>query len=86
MTQVWMLRNSDTDVHVFNRFEHLEPSVRISYSACTNVEIDTIDHQSRKITFRVKGKRGAAFGDNPVHFEDLVVFECWPVWTEPCHL
>lgn len=80
MTQVWMLRNSDTDIHVFNREAHLEPSVRISYSRCNDVVIKSEFTSGRELIFTVTGKRGEET------FEDIVVFKCLPVWTEPCHL
>lgn len=79
MTQVWMVRNSDTDIHLFNRFDHLLPSVEISYSACKKVEI-SFSRQPSKVTFVVKGFRS----DTP--FEETIVADCYPVWTEPSHL
>lgn len=80
MTQVWMLRNSDTDIHVFNREAHLMPSIRISYSRCKDVNIASEFTSSRELVFTVTGKR------NDESFEDKLVFKCLPVWTEPCHL
>ena len=79
MTQVWMIRNSDTDIHLFNRFEHLEPSVRISYSSCKNVVIE-ITRQPREVYFDVSGERE----DGP--FNETIHAKCLPVWTEPSHL
>lgn len=79
MTQVWMLRNSDTDIHVFNRADHLLPSVRISYSACKDVTVDSV-RRPHEIVFTVSGKR------NGEDFSDVIVFKQLPVWTEPCHL
>lgn len=79
MTQVWMLRNSDTDIHVFNRYDHLKPSVAISYCRCQDVQI--VEHRDpRSSTFTVTGKRDG------VDFTDTVTFMCLPVWTEPSHL
>lgn len=79
MTQVWMVRNSDTDIHLFNRREHLEPSVRISYSACEDVVIKP-HYIAREAIFDVTGKR------NGEPFTEQVVARCLPVWTEPSHL
>lgn len=79
MTQVWMLRNSDTDIHVFNRAAHLDESVKISYSRCEDVNINCV-HSFNEITYTVTGKR------NGESFEDCMVFKCLSVWTEPCHL
>lgn len=88
MTQIWMLRNSDTDIHVFNRFEHLLPSVKISYSKCLDVQIEQSERTSHEVIYRVTGKRvdntqGEKFY---ISFEEQVIFKCLPVWTEPCHL
>lgn len=80
MTQVWMLRNSDTDIHLFNREAHLEPSVRISYSRCEDVVIKSIFTARNELVFTVTGKR------NDEIFEDIITFKCLPVWTEPSHL
>lgn len=88
MTQVWMLRNSDTDIHVFNRFEHLLPSVKISYSSCLNIQIEQLERSSYEVIYRVIGKRvDKAQGEEfYTSFDELVTFKCLPVWTEPCHL
>lgn len=79
MTQVWMIRNSDTDIHLFNRYEHLEPSVRISFSACENVQVG-VRRQGRDAYFDVTGIR---VGES---FQETVHALCLPVWTEPSHL
>lgn len=79
MTQVWMIRNSDTDIHLFNRREHLKPSVAISYSTCQDVGIAEL-WEPRKAMFTVTGKRGG------VDFKEFVTATCFPVWTEPSHL
>lgn len=79
MTQVWMIRNSDTDIHLFNRFEHLEPSVRISFSACEDVQI-SITRQPREVYFDVTGRRKGE------QFQETIHALCLPVWTEPSHL
>lgn len=79
MTQVWMCRNSDTDIHLFNRREHLLPSVRISYSACKDVVIEMHDREDG-IYFDVSGMR------NNKPFAETIFFKRCPVWTEPCHL
>jgi hypothetical protein len=84
MTQVWMLRNSDTDIHVFNRYDHLLPSVKITYSRCINVQIEQISHTSREVIYRIRGKRELEHTE--ADFEELCIFFCLPVWTEPCHL
>lgn len=85
MTQVWMIRNSDTDIHLFNRFEHLKPSVEISYSRCQEVVIKeswpSQDFRG-KVIFTITGRRGS---DNS-SFEDKVIAIRLPVWTEPSHL
>lgn len=80
MTQVWMLRNSDTDIHLFNREAHIEPSVAITYSRCKDVVINRT-HGMREITYTITGKRNGGEA-----FEDCLVFICLPVWTEPSHL
>jgi len=88
MTQVWMLRNSDTDIHVFNRFEHLLPSVKISYSRCIDVQIEQSERTSYEVTYRVTGKRvDKAQGEEFFTlFDETIQFKCLPVWTEPCQL
>jgi hypothetical protein len=79
MSEVWMVRNSDTDIHLFNRYEHLGPSVKISYSQCSFVNIEE-KRDPRKTTFTVTGKRN---GEN---FKETVIAHQYPVWTEPSHL
>lgn len=81
MTQVWMCRNSDTDIHLFNRQDHLRPSVEISFSRCTDVTITEryVGHLNELI-FEVKGKIEG------LPFTEQVVFRRLPVWTEPSHL
>lgn len=79
MTQVWMVRNSDTDIHVFNRREHLRPSVNISYSRCQDVSV-VEDWSAREVVFTVTGKRDGE------PFTDTIKAQCFPVWTEPSHL
>ena len=79
MTQVWMVRNSDTDIHLFNRYEHLIPSVRITFGACDNVKID-INREVTKVTFTVTAKYK---GEDR---SETIVAQCLPVWTEPSHL
>jgi len=79
MTQVWMIRNSDTDIHLFNRYEHLEPSVRISYSACKDVVIETV-RKPQEVHFDVSGLRDGE------PFSETIHAVCFPVWTEPSHL
>lgn len=79
MTQVWMVRNSDTDIHLFNRHEHLEPSVRISYGACKDVVV-TMQREVMGTVFTITGKR------RDVPFEETIEAKCFSVWTEPCHL
>lgn len=79
MTQVWMIRNSDTDIHLFNRHEHLLPSVQISYSTCQNVSIEMQRSQDGTY-FDVIGKR------QNEDFHDTIFAKCLPVWTEPSHL
>lgn len=84
MTQVWMLRNSDTDVHLFARREHLEPSVSISYSTCKHVKIVQqagSEYPADTVAYRVTGAR-----DDSGWFDELVIFRRYPVWTEPSHL
>lgn len=80
MTQVWMYRDSDTDIHLFNRFEHLEPSVRITYSRCTDVSVVVFDVTSDYIRYKVTGKNAEQ------QFEEIILFKRLPVWTEPSHL
>jgi len=84
MTQVWMVRNSDTDIHLFNRFEHLEPSVATSYSRCKDVSIKYKHDGMGNITFTITGLRGESGFEAP--FEETIVAKRYPVWTEPCHL
>lgn len=79
MSQVWMVRNSDTDIHLFNRAEHLKPSVEISYSRCTQVKIAE-RREGREIHFHILGKRQG------IDFSETVIAYCYPVWTEPSHL
>lgn len=88
MTQVWMVRNSDTDIHLFNRFEHLKPSVEISFCRCQEVKIE-VEHQPildgdvpllPTVKFHVTGKRDG------VEFKATIAAQRWPVWTEPGHL
>lgn len=79
MTQVWMIRNSDTDIHLFNRYEHLKPSVEISYSRCTEVIINE-RREDREVFYEVSGKRDGQW------FNETVCFIQLPVWTEPSHL
>jgi hypothetical protein len=80
MTQVWMLRNSDTDIHLFNRREHLKPSIEISYSRCQDVTISIISETAQGVTFRIEGKR------NGNKFDETIYFKRLPIWTEPSHL
>lgn len=79
MTQVWMVRNSDTDIHLFNRFDHLETSVRITFSRCSNIKIETV-RKPTKVTFTVT----ANYKGEPRN--EIIVAHCLPVWTEPSHL
>lgn len=79
MTQVWMCRNSDTDIHIFNRREHLLPSVELSFSRCKDVKVEKKE-EFRNVTYTVTGTRD----DGP--FEEKITFQCIPVWTEPSHL
>jgi hypothetical protein len=79
MTQVWMIRNSDTDIHLFNRYEHLRPSVEISFSACSNVKIETV-REPTTVTFTVS----AELDGKPKN--EVIVAQCFHVWTEPSHL
>lgn len=87
MTQVWMIRNSDTDIHLFNRREHCERSIGITYSRC-NVQIEQIENSVRRMVFSVKGTRPVqrVGGEDSEPVNDTLTFECWPVWTEPSHL
>ena len=80
MTQVWVFRNSDTDIHVFNRFDHIKPSIEITFSRCRDVTIEEIQRSGNLVVFEVKGNRdGQAF-------TDALNFQRLSVWTEPSHL
>jgi hypothetical protein len=79
MTQVWMIRNSDTDIHLFNRYDHLEPSIQVTYSRCEGVTWTT-ERSPREIKFTVTGKRDGK------PFTETIIAHCLPVWTEPSHL
>lgn len=84
MSHVYLLRNSDTDMHVFDKEEHLLPSVRISYSKAHQLKIEPGPFDMRYVTFKVSGtwdKEGVA---HP--FEETITFHRLPVWDEPSHL
>lgn len=74
--QVWIIRNSETDVHVFDRFEHLEPSVRISYHKKSELHVEVIrDQGTAKFRVSYDGK-----------VQDEIIAVMYPVWDAPCHL
>lgn len=80
MTQVWMLRNSDTDIQLFNRQDHILPSLRITFSACQNVNIIRSHATANELIYIVE----AILDGKDIH--ERFEFQRLPVWTEPCHL
>jgi hypothetical protein len=77
---VWMLYNSPTDIHLFNSEDHILPSVRITYSRCTDVKIES-KREINDITYEVD----FTTPDGEKKHEKLE-FKCLPVWESPSHL
>jgi hypothetical protein len=76
---VYMVVNSVTDIHLFEKDEDILPSVRISYHKVPNltfkVERDCLD-----VIVHVLNADGTPYQTIPTRAK------CVPVWNEPCHL
>ncbi len=88
MSQVWMIRNSATDIHIFEKREHLLPSVKFSYHGCKDVHIVEKNENTPlpSVSFTVTGFRTKAQSEEGERFEEKIIAQCLPVWTEPCHI
>ena len=82
MKRIWMVKNSDNDIHFFDDDKHLEESVRITFSSCTEVYIEREQDSSMNVTFSVDFKRP---GEEDLSTE-VIVARCFPVWDSPSHL
>jgi hypothetical protein len=80
MSHVYVLINSDTDIHVFDKEEHLLLSVYITYSWCSDVNIVEAPFDPRYVTFTVTGTK------DKQSFNDTITFHRLAVWNEPSHL
>jgi len=76
---VYMVVNSMTDIHLFEKNKDILPSVKISYHAVPNltfkVEYDCLD-----VIVHVLNADGTPYQGTPIRAK------CIPVWNEPSHL
>ncbi len=77
---VYVLINSETDIHIFKNVCDLLPSIKITYSRCENVRIEQ-ERDINDITFKVTGNHS-----NGDAILDKLTFKCIPVWESPSHV
>lgn len=78
MSHVYMVYNSAKDIHVFERREHILPSVAISYCRCPGYSFTVKEGTGKDIHVSVTNAKGEEV--------TTIVAMCLPVWTEPSHL